>query len=198
MTRKDTCADSTPKLDRRIVKTKRAIKEAFHRLIAEQGFGTFSITALAQEADIDRKTFYLHYASIDDLVQEEAVDLVNRITCALSQPHDELTTARPLNTGAVLRELAQLVEDDCTLYQRLFSSMSVEQMVRALHGPVMDEARDEGWLDAVPDERALSYLVDFYIAGTLTAFRSWLLEDEPRSIDELVSALSLLELANAR
>lgn len=71
-------------------------------------------------------------------------------------------------------------------------------MVRALHGPVMDEARDEGWLDAVPDERALSYLVDFYIAGTLTAFRSWLLEDEPRSIDELVSALSLLELANAR
>ena len=62
----------------------------------------------------------------------------------------------------------------------------------------MDEARDEGWLDAVPDERALSYLVDFYIAGTLTAFRNWLLEDEPRSIDELVSALSLLELANAR
>lgn len=113
MTRKDTCADNTPKLDRRIVKTKRAIKEAFHRLIAEQGFGTFSITTLAQEADIDRKTFYLHYASIDDLVQEEAVDLVNRITCALSQPHDELTTARPLNTGAVLRELAQLVEEDC-------------------------------------------------------------------------------------
>ena len=60
-------------LDRRQIKTKKAIISAFLRLMETKDISHITITELANEANIDRKTFYLHYKSIqavyDDISQ---------------------------------------------------------------------------------------------------------------------------------
>ena len=47
-------------MDRRIIKTKQAIESAYFRLLQANPGKRISITSIAKEANIDRKTFYLH------------------------------------------------------------------------------------------------------------------------------------------
>lgn len=58
------------KIDRRILKTKRAIAIALLQLLAEKPMEDITITELTLKADINRKTFYLHYTSIEDVAAE--------------------------------------------------------------------------------------------------------------------------------
>ena len=65
-----TVNNSTKHIDRRIVRTRRAIHIAFIDLLTEHEYTKITITALAKRADIDRKTFYTHYSSIDSLFED--------------------------------------------------------------------------------------------------------------------------------
>jgi AcrR family transcriptional regulator len=58
------------KIDRRIVKTKRAITVALLQLLSEKPLEEITITELTLKADINRKTFYLHYTGIEDVANE--------------------------------------------------------------------------------------------------------------------------------
>lgn len=51
----------------RVRRTRHAIHSAFRALVARDGFRNITVSALAREANIDRKTFYLHYRGLDDL-----------------------------------------------------------------------------------------------------------------------------------
>ena len=52
---------------------RKAIREAFFKLMENQDYHKITIASVAREADIDRKTFYLHYRSVSDLVDEVIV-----------------------------------------------------------------------------------------------------------------------------
>jgi|GEM_PF-260322 Transcriptional regulator len=56
--------------DLRIKKTKRAILAAFNELLKEKPLDKISVTELAQRAEINKGTFYLHYTDIYALYQE--------------------------------------------------------------------------------------------------------------------------------
>lgn len=57
-------------IDLRIVKTKNSIKDATKNLIIAMPYEKIKIKDLCDKALISRKTFYLHYSSIDDVVNE--------------------------------------------------------------------------------------------------------------------------------
>jgi AcrR family transcriptional regulator len=56
--------------DLRVIKTKRAITAAFNELLNEKSLDKISVTELAQRAEINKGTFYLHYTDIYALYQE--------------------------------------------------------------------------------------------------------------------------------
>ena len=58
------------KIDLRISKTKNSLYEAFIELIQKEAYSEITISQIAATARIDRRTFYLHYSSIDDLKAE--------------------------------------------------------------------------------------------------------------------------------
>ncbi len=58
------------KPDRRIKKTKTSLYQAFYNLLKKKEYSDITVKELADEADITRKTFYLHYNSLDDLLRE--------------------------------------------------------------------------------------------------------------------------------
>lgn len=58
------------KTDLRTLKTKNAIHMAFRSLLSECTYQKITVTALTEAANINRKTFYLHYETMDDLLQE--------------------------------------------------------------------------------------------------------------------------------
>lgn len=174
------------RVDRRVAKTQKAIRHAFHKLLTQSGIEKITVSALAREADIDRKTFYLHFSSIDDLINQEASILVDRVAHALATPaHDEEKFA-PLNMKRVLTELANVAEEEEELYRRIISSLSIDQMVEALYEPVRRAAVENNRELFDSNERGFDYIIRFYIAGTLSMFTQWFLEDHDQPIDSIM------------
>lgn len=64
----------TPSPDRRTRATREAIKDAFLALIPKGGWRRLSVTLLCRKAGIARATFYLHYASLDDVLSHVLID----------------------------------------------------------------------------------------------------------------------------
>lgn len=57
-------------MDLRSVKTRRLIKQTFLELIKEKGYQHITVTDIAARALINRKTFYFHYETIEELYGE--------------------------------------------------------------------------------------------------------------------------------
>jgi AcrR family transcriptional regulator len=55
--------------DPRIVRSRRMLMEALFRLLTQKGFNDISIQEIADEATLNRATFYLHYADKNALLQ---------------------------------------------------------------------------------------------------------------------------------
>lgn len=56
------------RVDRRVGRTRRLLKEALFELIRERGYEKVSIRDIAERADVGRSTFYTHFASKEDLL----------------------------------------------------------------------------------------------------------------------------------
>ena len=54
-------------MDKRTIRTVNAIRETFIDMIIEKEDVLFSIKEITDRADINRKTFYLHFQCIEDL-----------------------------------------------------------------------------------------------------------------------------------
>lgn len=65
--------------DRRTVRTKNMIKDAFIKLLSQKGFNSISITEITEKADINRGTFYLHYKDKYDLMEKLENELVENL-----------------------------------------------------------------------------------------------------------------------
>lgn len=62
--------------DKRVIKTKRAIKNSFFELMNEIGFSKINITTLIKRAEINRNTFYTHYIDKYDLLEKIEEELL--------------------------------------------------------------------------------------------------------------------------
>jgi len=56
--------------DRRAVRTRRAIQEAAREMVAQMPASRITVKEVSERADINRKTFYLHYACVEDLLTD--------------------------------------------------------------------------------------------------------------------------------
>lgn len=67
------------KTDARSIRTKAAIRAALEKMIVEGRREDITVTALAARAGIHRKTFYLHYDSIETLLDDFAMNVIEDI-----------------------------------------------------------------------------------------------------------------------
>ncbi len=65
--------------DKRVIRTKKAIKAALFRIMEEKDISSISISELTREANVNRRTFYTHYHSITDILEEIEGDLVEAL-----------------------------------------------------------------------------------------------------------------------
>ena len=65
--------------DLRVIKTKKAIKNALFDLIDVHEFEAITVKELTTKAKINRGTFYLHYENIDDLIDEYFNEFISKL-----------------------------------------------------------------------------------------------------------------------
>ncbi len=103
-------------MDRRTQKTKTAIQNAYFSLLTEKEPARITVSEIARRANIDRKTFYLHYETADDIVEEFAEDKIGELLALLEKEDFFL---RPFDAHLLFGCLNELIMQDLTLYRSL-------------------------------------------------------------------------------
>ena len=111
--------------DRRITRTKKAIQNAYLDMLKKKGTEKITISDIAREADIDRKTFYLHYNSTEDIIREYAEEKTRELLARLtiksffSLSFDRRIFAREVNSESDLKiQVSFFVAGAMYVYQR--------------------------------------------------------------------------------
>ena len=79
-------------VDRRVKKTKRQLRLALMELMCEKPQKHISVRELAERADINRGTFYIHYKDVSDLLQQLEDEMADRLSemCCLHARNTEI------------------------------------------------------------------------------------------------------------
>lgn len=185
-----------PRVDRRVRRSRRAIIGAFGRLIAEMPLEDITVSALAREADVDRKTFYQHFGTIDRLLDAVAEEVVSDML-------DEAERAAGVGPGSELDErltrelLVALVErlgGDLSTRRRLYENIPADVLVDHLSRPLMSQVVARGLVMRDQSGPDLEMTLAFVLGGVFSLYRWWLLSDQATSSEELAGfAVRMIE-----
>lgn len=160
--------------DRRVIKTKAAIRAAFFDAIKEKNSSKITVTEIARRANIDRKTFYLHYNSPEDILNELYQDVLHEFTLIM-QRWDMLGGAFDLY--ALGRALSSLLKRDIDLYRHIAQmptySYFWEQIKDILKRAAIDAVGGQVDLPAAQ----ISLYAEYFASGAVSVYLNWLRED---------------------
>lgn len=162
--------------DKRVVRTRRAIREALLNLMAQRGGADITPKDVADAALINKKTFMAHYASVGAVIQEmedEAVSSVSEVLDEAAAATDEEGLAR------AIERLGSMVTDGASSLGRLLRTGAREDVAARIQLAVRDRLRRV--VGAAEDDLAC----DFLAGGITSAFRRWVGEKDRPSAQEL-------------
>ncbi|WP_312280986.1 TetR/AcrR family transcriptional regulator [Oscillibacter sp.] len=173
--------------DRRIVKTKAAIREAFFSIMKENSSAKITVTEIANRANIDRKTFYLHYDSPEALMDEFYKGLIHDFLLILEKSD---FFDRSFDVLALFQSLNVLVQRDIELYRHIANMPSYAffwEEIKNIIKSVAIETMSDG-VDMPKDE--LELYAEFYVAGIIASYLIWLRNEVSLTEAKVVNILS--------
>ena len=69
--------DKKNKIDRRIQRTRLALRTALLELLKHKNYDDISLEEITEQANVGRATFYLHYKDKEDLILEQFSEMAN-------------------------------------------------------------------------------------------------------------------------
>ena len=173
--------------DRRVLRTKKAIQNAYLDLLKKKGTEKITISDIAREADIDRKTFYLHYDSTEDIIREYAEEKTKELLARLTLKSfftlyfDKKIFAREANN--MLREHL----DFCRMVAQNPSLGFFWNEVQDVAVQILSEIYKRH--SRLP-ESDLKIQVSFFVAGAMYVYQRWLRDEIPCSMEEVGDKVS--------
>lgn len=188
---------SNQKTDRRIVRTKKVIREALTDLIEEKGFELITVRDLTEKADINRGTFYLHYQDKYDLLKKSEDELIEGLKDFIHEINPSIILQSNLQNEPLpfLVKLFGYIEENARFMKLILGPNGnpsfqdrIKQFMRAnFIEKIMKDLNKEQLL--VPME----YLMSYVTAAHLGVIQQWLASDTKQTPREM--ALILMKIS---
>ena len=172
--------------DLRIVKTRKAIRAALTEMICEMEYGQVNVKELCARAMINRKTFYLHYESLDSLFAE----LENEI--AEGYTRQSISYRSIADIKKIIRYYFESMAHASTLNERLMCHPSYRAVSDRINEKVMAYRKKENagafGLEAEKESLAFAYF------GSCSAilYRQWVADGKTLPLEELIATATRL------
>ena len=174
-------------MDRRIIKTKDAIRKAYLNLIMEKGPSHISVSEVARRANIDRKTFYLHYDSIEDVLEEHIKDRFHKIVMAMEE-NDYFRN--PFNAGTLIGIVDKFYKEEEDLLLAMAGSDSYNELWRHAHDILSDKIVKLYSPMVNIDAEEIRIIFDMVGAGVIDAYRRWARGEYSVNLHRLVEIMN--------
>lgn len=168
------------KTDRRIQKTKSAIHKAFIQLIQTKEYHSITITEIASIANIDRKTFYLHYNSIDDVLKEFALEASEAVRILLQQ-------SQPFDITIFFQGLTKIMQDNISFYRHVSSTTSYAFFLNQCKNILKTSLKDSFFVKSGLSENVFDIYSEFIASGIIGIYTNWLISNSQMDLAEFTS-----------
>ena len=182
--------------DRRVARSRRALKEALTDLILERGYESVTVQDVIDRADVGRSTFYAHFLDKDDLLMAILADLeMPAPDASLWQPDDPAfgwTLELFRHFGSGKRLFKAVASSQSGALARRETTRRLEDLARA----ELSRLQAGRKLDAFRLETVVRFLV-----GTFIGFMDWWMREEnehlpAEQVDHAFRSLVLPGVAN--
>ncbi len=178
------------KRDRRYRKTEKAIQEAYFSLVKEKK-SQITVAEIARRADIDRKTFYLHYDTPEEVLVRFCQERLSRLNEILQK---ENFLRSPSYIRGAFSMLNEVLEEDMDIYREISTGTIYnffwERVENTFKKAVYAMFRNH--FEAEEDELAL--MLVFYTSGIIAAYRKWLSGELQGSLDVIADKIAFLSM----
>ena len=170
----------------RVIRTKEAIRKTFEEMICEMDYEQISVKELTERARINRKTFYLHYNSLDDLLRElqneMAKDFIRR-TQGLERPRD---------MDKITREFFLVSESAGRLHERLMCSGGYHYISRRITNEIMSETWGADGKQKNVDPYVQNIIMTFVSQSTIEIYKQWIADGKKIPLEEIIALTTKL------
>lgn len=172
------------------------MNKAFLEILEKKDFEYITVKEICEKAGVNRSTFYLHYETIGDLL-EESVDYINKHFLDYMDVNSKSFIERLYNcsidelffiTPKYLKPYLEYVKENKRLIFTVIkkaNTLNLEivygRMFKHIFSPIMERFGVE--------ETDKSYIMSFYISGLMAIITEWLKNDCADSIDHIIDIM---------
>ncbi len=176
--------------------TAKKMDEAFLSLLEVKDFDYITVKEICEKAHVNRSTFYLHYETIGDLLDES----VNWMLEQFSEYYKNGSTSfvQDIETAPLeqldlivpeqLRPYLTYIKENKAIFRLTIDKAKILHMdsnfdfvSRTVFYPILERFQ-------IP-EREREYIISFYIEGLIGIVKQWLRTDCTDSIDEMIKVM---------
>ena len=179
---------SEKKIDRRALKTQKALKEALAELLSEKKIQQITVQEVADKADVHRVTFYKHYCDIYELYDQLKNEVLSDLGVLLIKFHENPSKDFGL-------ELIDYIAAHPKYFKMIFSPHNTGElrvnfltMVEGLFRLIQTEKNEVSFKDD-----KLDYLSAFWSCGCVAVIEKWVQKDFAQSKEFIIKTLSELD-----
>lgn len=166
------------KMDRRVMKTKESLRKAFLQLIQNKEFQLITVTELANLANIDRKTFYLHYSSTADILKEFETELAGKVLLLLKKNQE-------FDINSFFQGLNAIMLEDINLYRRISKTASYAFLQTECKDILKVTLREAFYAKSGMSAEQFNVHAEYIASGIIGIYTDWLNSGSELSLEEL-------------
>ena len=180
--------------DLRVRRTIDSIKSVFEQMICEMDYSKIKVTELCSRAMINKKTFYVYYPALDDLLSEIQSEYSAEYTRRIKD------FRLPEKLDKVNREFFLFSEEKGLAYEKI--TCAANASYHYIRSGMIKKVSKAGWSSskeytALP-EHLQSMLLNFVNNSVLSIYRQWIENGKQQSVEEMIEITNRLVLGGVK
>ena len=157
--------------DRRVRKTRAALKKSLTTLLQTKGVKDISVKELTDLADVNRGTFYLHYKDVFDLLEQSEADLLAELESVFQGVSGREFIDRP---GDVFERIYTMCKENADFVHVLLSENGDIKFINSMNSFLKERCLHD-WADLVKeiDLSLFDAYYTFLIGGCVSLLQYW-------------------------
>lgn len=177
--------------DRRVAKTKKAIKTAFAKLLSEKDINSITVKDVADCADINRKTFYNYYAGVYQVIDEIENDIIAEFDKTIREIDFENEIHNPYT---IFDKLTAVIGRDIDFYGYLMKMDNNVSLVSKIAGLLKERLKAAFAERVTIDAARLDMIAEFAISGMTAVYQSWFNSDRSVPFEVLSKDMGVMTI----
>lgn len=171
--------------DLRVQRTKKVLKDNFKDLFLKYDYEKITIKELCEKSMVNRRTFYLHYNSIDDMLTEVLEEIAEEFY-EYTNGYDHFS-----NPDRMIKDYFVFTSEH-PLFEKINNNLEYNYIREMVNSKVKDRAIINFGSILHHDEFTIKMIATYLNSATVNMYRLWYNEGKTIPIDKAIEIASSL------